>query len=233
MAPARGCCEGESTCPLTSFGQVVSSYSFASCGWNLVQAVPLVVWPRAVHGLLTLDADAVPPPSSLEDYLARSLGFALLTLGLVTVVLTGSLPLNSMVDSKSAFLSCLSFFFFFLSPFVLPRPFTVKNCVSYRLGDMWCPGRLGLGLFPRQLHGVMCEPYGCPEKRADARDTSPGGLHFAVCRGGAAPHDIAPWLQLVLLLDQVQWHRPDGFPFGIRRQRGHGSLRALVSHVWR
>jgi hypothetical protein len=36
----------------------------------------------------------------VETYLARSLGFTLLALGLVTVVLTGSLPVGSIADRE-------------------------------------------------------------------------------------------------------------------------------------
>lgn len=35
-----------------------------------------------------------------EQYFARSLGFAQLTLGLVVVCLTGAIPLTSLVDGK-------------------------------------------------------------------------------------------------------------------------------------
>jgi hypothetical protein len=37
----------------------------------------------------------------VEQYFARSLGFAQLTLGLVVVCLTGAVPLGSLADSKS------------------------------------------------------------------------------------------------------------------------------------
>jgi hypothetical protein len=81
---------------------VVSTYSFASCGWQFVQALPLIVWPQAINGLLTIDSETVAahPATSVENYFARSLGFALVALGLVTVVLTGSLPLNSLVEGE-------------------------------------------------------------------------------------------------------------------------------------
>ncbi|ORY57539.1 uncharacterized protein BCR38DRAFT_449361 [Pseudomassariella vexata] len=80
---------------------VVSSYSFASCGWHLVQAIPLIIWPQAINGLLTIDGQGMRPPNDIENYFARSLGFAQIALGLVTVVLTGSLPLNSLVENAS------------------------------------------------------------------------------------------------------------------------------------
>ncbi|KAI0453653.1 hypothetical protein F5B21DRAFT_277671 [Xylaria acuta] len=81
----------------------VSAYSFASCGWNALQAAPLIIGPRAVIGLLTLPGDEYPQAAGrtvgdLEYYLARSLGLSLLALGLVTVVLTGSVPVGSAAD---------------------------------------------------------------------------------------------------------------------------------------
>ena len=49
-----------------------------------------------------LDSGGVPahtPDAAVTTYFARSLGLAQLALGLVTVVLTGSLPLTSAVES--------------------------------------------------------------------------------------------------------------------------------------
>ncbi|KAI4596191.1 hypothetical protein KJ359_005698 [Pestalotiopsis sp. 9143b] len=79
----------------------VSAYSFSSMFWLSVQAVPLIVWPQAINGLLTIDRGIMEPASGVENYFARSLGFALLALGAVTVVLSGALPLNSMVESPA------------------------------------------------------------------------------------------------------------------------------------
>ncbi|KAI1119675.1 hypothetical protein F5Y14DRAFT_396140 [Nemania sp. NC0429] len=79
-----------------------SAYSFASCAWNTLQAMPLIVAPQAIISLLTIGDDPQAPgttPSGVEPYLARSLGLALLVLGLVTVVLTGSVPVGSSLDS--------------------------------------------------------------------------------------------------------------------------------------
>lgn len=78
----------------------VSTYSFSSLLWHVVQGIPLVVWPQAINGLLTIDGSTgMQPSSGIENYFARSLGLTLLALGAVTVVLTGALPLNSIVES--------------------------------------------------------------------------------------------------------------------------------------
>lgn len=81
----------------------VSAYSFASCAWNALQATALIVAPQAIISLLTVgDYPQQSPgtaPSGVEPYLARSLGLAQLFLGLVTVVLTGSVPIGSALDT--------------------------------------------------------------------------------------------------------------------------------------
>ncbi|KAK9416832.1 hypothetical protein AB5N19_07322 [Seiridium cardinale] len=79
----------------------VSVYSFSSLLWHSVQGIPLVIWPQAINGLLTMDSQTMQPSSGVENYFARSLGFALLALGAVTVVLTGALPLTSMVETPA------------------------------------------------------------------------------------------------------------------------------------
>ncbi|KAI0427283.1 hypothetical protein F5Y09DRAFT_316693 [Xylaria sp. FL1042] len=82
----------------------ISAYSFASCGWNALQAVSLIIGPQAIVTLLTQDEypQAAAPSVAVSDashYLARSLGLALLALGLVTVVLSGSIPISSAIDA--------------------------------------------------------------------------------------------------------------------------------------
>lgn len=80
----------------------VSAYSFSSCAWNALQAAPLLFGPQAIITLLTA-ADypqaAATAASDVDQYLARSLGLSLLILGLVTVVLTGSVPIGSSLDT--------------------------------------------------------------------------------------------------------------------------------------
>ncbi|KAG9253267.1 uncharacterized protein F5Z01DRAFT_658343 [Emericellopsis atlantica] len=75
----------------------VSTYSFGNLAWLSTQAVPLIIWPSSIGALLRVE-DATS--SSLEAYFARSLGFALLALGLIVVLLSGAVPLGSEVDGK-------------------------------------------------------------------------------------------------------------------------------------
>ncbi|TPX16741.1 uncharacterized protein E0L32_003682 [Thyridium curvatum] len=78
----------------------VSAYSFASCGWLSLQALPLVIWPSFVTSLLTPEHQhADGGQTALQEYLARSLGLSQLGLGLLIVVLSGALPLTSVVES--------------------------------------------------------------------------------------------------------------------------------------
>ncbi|OLN88550.1 hypothetical protein CCHL11_01972 [Colletotrichum chlorophyti] len=91
----------------------ISTFSFTNLGWLSIQAVPLIVWPRFITALLRQEdlqaATCETTPNllastrlkkltshkALEDYFARSLGFALLTLGLLVVTLSGAVPLAS------------------------------------------------------------------------------------------------------------------------------------------
>ncbi|ROT37438.1 hypothetical protein SODALDRAFT_351723 [Sodiomyces alkalinus F11] len=69
----------------------ISTYCFGNLSWLSLQALPLILWPGFISSLLR---DEYSSASSLENYFARSLGFAILALGLVVVILSGSLPLT-------------------------------------------------------------------------------------------------------------------------------------------
>ncbi|KAK1768363.1 hypothetical protein QBC33DRAFT_373812 [Phialemonium atrogriseum] len=76
----------------------ISLYSFSSFGWLALQSIPLALWPTFVISLLTPDFRHA---SAVDQHLARSLGFSQLTIGVLLVVLTGSLPLTSLVETPS------------------------------------------------------------------------------------------------------------------------------------
>ncbi|KAI1328301.1 hypothetical protein F5Y16DRAFT_158406 [Xylariaceae sp. FL0255] len=81
----------------------VSTYSFLTCGWHALQAIPLIIWPHAIISLLTPDTQTTSNAytvGAIEHYLARSYGLALLFLGLVTLTLTGSLSDPSSSSSS-------------------------------------------------------------------------------------------------------------------------------------
>ncbi|SPN96810.1 uncharacterized protein DNG_00330 [Cephalotrichum gorgonifer] len=75
----------------------ISTYSLASLAWLTTQGAPLILWPSFISSLLGEEYHQSNP---LEHYYARSLGVALITLGVMTVVLTGSVPLTSIPDDE-------------------------------------------------------------------------------------------------------------------------------------
>ncbi|KAK3336446.1 hypothetical protein B0T19DRAFT_437208 [Cercophora scortea] len=82
----------------------VSAYSFASLAWLSIQAVPLIVWPQFIISILTADEHYVNVTvphyiSVVLHYFARSLGLSQLAIGMLLVVLSGALPLTSVVDT--------------------------------------------------------------------------------------------------------------------------------------
>ncbi|KAI9791777.1 MAG: hypothetical protein M1833_001336 [Piccolia ochrophora] len=79
---------------------VFYGYTYGSAAWHFLQAVPLIISPTVVATMLSPE---VREPSPLEEYLSRSLGITMITLGLMTVLLTGSVPLtSSFTDSADA-----------------------------------------------------------------------------------------------------------------------------------
>ncbi|KAH6663873.1 hypothetical protein B0J14DRAFT_608725 [Halenospora varia] len=71
---------------------VFYSYTYGTAGWLMLQAAPLIVSPTII---ITMLSPEVREPTDLETYFARSLGITLLALGVMIVLLTGSVPLTS------------------------------------------------------------------------------------------------------------------------------------------
>ncbi|KAJ4350687.1 hypothetical protein N0V95_004535 [Ascochyta clinopodiicola] len=72
--------------------QVYYFYSYGTAAWLATQAAPLITSPTMIAALLSPE---VREATTLEVYFSRTLGFTLLTLGALTVLLTGSVPLSS------------------------------------------------------------------------------------------------------------------------------------------
>ncbi|KAF9768071.1 hypothetical protein IL306_014679 [Fusarium sp. DS 682] len=97
----------------------IASYTYGNFLWLSTQALPLILWPSFIGSLLRPENEASTSLSpyisgfvittdnfpALETYFGRSLGFALLALGLTIVVLSGVLPLDSASKGKNKLLS--------------------------------------------------------------------------------------------------------------------------------
>ncbi|KAK4193307.1 hypothetical protein QBC35DRAFT_481180 [Podospora australis] len=81
----------------------VSAYSVSSLAWFGAQAVPLILWPSFISTLLTPNTlhQQYVPASAVEQYFARSLGFTQLTVGALLLILSGTLHLDSIVDTPT------------------------------------------------------------------------------------------------------------------------------------
>ncbi|KZF26389.1 hypothetical protein L228DRAFT_11537 [Xylona heveae TC161] len=67
-------------------------YTYGTAAWLGLQATPLLVSPTLIVTMLSTE---VREPTVLEAYFCRALGMALLTVGVLTILLTGSVPLTS------------------------------------------------------------------------------------------------------------------------------------------
>ncbi|KAF2131457.1 hypothetical protein P153DRAFT_365042 [Dothidotthia symphoricarpi CBS 119687] len=67
-------------------------YSYGTAAWMALQAAPLVTSPTMIVALLSPE---VREATTLEVYFSRTLGLALVTMGILQVLLTGSVPLSS------------------------------------------------------------------------------------------------------------------------------------------
>ncbi|KAB8068164.1 hypothetical protein BDV29DRAFT_74076 [Aspergillus leporis] len=74
---------------------VFYAYTYSTAGWLSLQSICLITVPQIMTSLLLDEARSA---SETEIYFARCLGFSLLTIAGLTVMLTGSIPLNSTVS---------------------------------------------------------------------------------------------------------------------------------------
>ncbi|KAF4540565.1 hypothetical protein DIS24_g3596 [Lasiodiplodia hormozganensis] len=77
---------------------VFYAYTFGTAAWLALQATPMIASPTMIAALLS---PQVREATTLEIYFSRSLGFSLITLGILTVLLTGSVPLSSRLSSPA------------------------------------------------------------------------------------------------------------------------------------
>ncbi|KAL8815256.1 MAG: hypothetical protein Q9223_005593 [Gallowayella weberi] len=79
---------------------VFYAYTYSTAAWFGVQTIPLMLSPKLIITILSTEARK---PTVLEEYLCRSLAFTLLAFAVVTVLLTGTIPLSSTLsESESA-----------------------------------------------------------------------------------------------------------------------------------
>ncbi|RDW66269.1 hypothetical protein BP6252_09904 [Coleophoma cylindrospora] len=77
---------------------VFYAYTYGTFSWMALQAAPLIISPTII---ITLLSPEVREPTALEEYFSRALGMSLLALGIIIVLLTGSVPLTSSIsDTK-------------------------------------------------------------------------------------------------------------------------------------
>ncbi|KAF7951101.1 uncharacterized protein EAE97_002652 [Botrytis byssoidea] len=78
---------------------VFYSYTYGTAGWLALQSLPLIISPTII---ITMLSPEYRDATTLEEYFSRSLGFTLLTLGILTVLLTGSVPLTSSISDTAS-----------------------------------------------------------------------------------------------------------------------------------
>ncbi|KAJ9199045.1 hypothetical protein DTO166G4_7321 [Paecilomyces variotii] len=74
---------------------VFYTYTYGTAAWLSVQGFLLLASPKMT---VTMLLDETRPPSSIEIYLSRCSGLSLLTLAILTILLTGSVPLTSTAN---------------------------------------------------------------------------------------------------------------------------------------
>ncbi|KAH8697564.1 hypothetical protein BGW36DRAFT_169506 [Talaromyces proteolyticus] len=79
---------------------VFNAYAYGSSAWLALKGFALLGAPKLVVTLLV--GENRGHATELEIYLSRSFGLALLAIALLTIMMTGSIPLTSQTDVKSS-----------------------------------------------------------------------------------------------------------------------------------
>ncbi|KAK6352298.1 hypothetical protein TWF730_009128 [Orbilia blumenaviensis] len=120
---------------------VYYAYNYAAAGWMILQSIPLLSSPTMMVTMLSPEVRETTP---LEAYFSRSLGFAAITLGLLTVLLTGSIPLTTSFSDPSSKLDDPT------APYALPTLVITASyhaIVSFYCYTMWNEtGNFGFGI---------------------------------------------------------------------------------------
>ncbi|KAL4779735.1 hypothetical protein BJX76DRAFT_339955 [Aspergillus varians] len=74
---------------------VFYAYTYSTAGWLGLQSAALISVPQGISAMLL---DETRPATPIEIYFARCLGFSLVTIAILTIMLTGSIPLTSGVS---------------------------------------------------------------------------------------------------------------------------------------
>ncbi|KAK7549499.1 hypothetical protein IWX49DRAFT_37189 [Phyllosticta citricarpa] len=78
---------------------VFYSYTYGTAAWLGLQATPLILSPTLIVAMLSPTVREATP---LEVYFSRSVGLALITLAVLTLLLSGSVPLSSRLSDEVA-----------------------------------------------------------------------------------------------------------------------------------
>ncbi|OQE08828.1 hypothetical protein PENVUL_c008G08765 [Penicillium vulpinum] len=76
---------------------VFRAYTYSTAAWLALQSLPLITGPSMI---VTMLLDETRPASPMELYFARCLGFSFLTIAVLTMMLTGSIPLTSDIKES-------------------------------------------------------------------------------------------------------------------------------------
>ncbi|KAJ5505714.1 Glutathione S-transferase/chloride channel C-terminal [Penicillium expansum] len=76
---------------------VFHAYTYSTAAWLALQSLPLIAGPSII---VTMLLDETRPVSPMEIYFARCLGFSFLTIAVLTMMLTGSIPLTSDIKES-------------------------------------------------------------------------------------------------------------------------------------
>ncbi|OCL10503.1 hypothetical protein AOQ84DRAFT_337327 [Glonium stellatum] len=131
-------------------------YTYSTAGWMALQAAPLLVSPTMI---VTMLSPEVREPSTLEAYFSRCLGFSLVTIGVLTVLLTGSVPLSSRLSSAASTdpsdpkapyalpTLTITLFFHAAHAFYTYAMWTQTSITSFALGTVFSGALAAIGLW--------------------------------------------------------------------------------------
>ncbi|PWW75697.1 hypothetical protein C7212DRAFT_320737 [Tuber magnatum] len=129
-------------------------FNYLSAGWMMLEALPLIANPTII---ITMLSPEVREPTSLESYLSRSLGLALIAFAILNLLLARSIPLVSSFGATATAKAASTDLEDPTAPYAVP---SLSVTLTYHIAvGFYCYQQWGLGHSTAYAIGMLAHGF--------------------------------------------------------------------------